>query len=246
MSRPADRAAGRSLGRTTWPRVDAIAQALFVVPLGSCEQHGPHLPFDVDTAVAQAVADGLTAVRADVVLGPALPYGASGEHEGFPGTVSIGTETTSAVLLEIGRSASRWARRLLFVSAHGGNGQAIERAVSRLRSEGRDAAWWPCAVPGGDAHAGRTETAMLLALRPGDVRTEEATSGSCGPLATLLPQLEAEGVRAVSSNGVLGDPGGASAEEGHELLAGLTARLAYDVAAWSVRDDGRLRSLVRT
>ena len=59
---------------------------------GSTEQHGPHLPLSTDTDIALALADALAARRPDVVVAPALPYGASGEHAGFPGTLSIGHE----------------------------------------------------------------------------------------------------------------------------------------------------------
>ena len=85
-------------------------------------------------------------------------------------------------------------------------------------------------VPGGDAHAGRTETSLLLHLEPSIVRVELAQAGATEPLAQLLPVMRAGGVRAVSSNGVLGDPNGASAEEGADLFATLVADLVARVA----------------
>jgi mycofactocin system creatininase family protein len=231
-----------SLDRMSWPEVDRADVPLrLVVPVGSCEQHGPHLPLDVDTTVAIAVVAGLADATADVVAGPPLAYGASGEHEGFAGTLSIGTEALRAVLVELGRSASRWAGSVLFVTGHGGNARALVDATRQLRQEGRDAAWWPCAVPGADAHAGRTETSLSLALTPSRVRLDRAEAGCREPVSELLPQLRAAGVAAVSANGVLGDPAGASAAEGRELLAGLVERLRRDIAAWEVRaSDGRL------
>ncbi len=224
------------LAGAVWPELPE--RPLLVVPLGSVEQHGHHLPLATDTRVAEAVA---RAAGLDAVLAPALPYGASGEHEGFPGTVSIGTEALAAVLVEYGRSACRWAGRLLVVNGHGGNLDALRRAVPLLRAEGRDAAWFPCGVPGGDAHAGRAETSLLLHLAPGSVRTDRSVPGATEPIGDLLPRLRAEGVRAVSPTGVLGDPAGASAEEGARLLAAMTARLAAAVARWDVAGDGRLR-----
>ncbi len=224
------------LAGAVWPELPE--RPLLAVPLGSVEQHGHHLPLATDTRVAEAVA---RAAGLDAVLAPALPYGASGEHEGFPGTVSIGTEALAAVLVEYGRSACRWAGRLLVVNGHGGNLDALRRAVPLLRAEGRDAAWFPCGVPGGDAHAGRAETSLLLHLAPGSVRTDRSVPGVTEPIGDLLPRLRAEGVRAVSPTGVLGDPAGASAEEGARLLAAMTARLAAAVARWDVAGDGRLR-----
>ncbi|MGY1737362.1 mycofactocin biosynthesis peptidyl-dipeptidase MftE [Geodermatophilus sp. SYSU D00684] len=224
------------LAGAAWPELPA--RPLLVVPLGSVEQHGPGLPFATDTVVAEAVA---RAADLDGVLAPALPYGASGEHEGFPGTVSIGTEALTTLLVEYGRSACRWAGRLLVVNGHGGNLDALRRAVPLLRAEGRDAAWSPCGVPGGDAHAGRTETSLLLHVEPASVRSGALVAGVTTPIGDLLPRLRAEGVHGVSPTGVLGDPAGASAEEGARLLAGLAARLAAAVARWDVGDDGRLR-----
>ena len=227
------------LADAAWPELPG--RPLLVVPLGSVEQHGHHLPLATDTRVAEAVA---RAAGPDAVVAPAIPYGASGEHEGFPGTVSTGTEALAAVLVEYGRSACRWAGRLLVVNGHGGNLDALRRAVPLLRAEGRDAAWFPCGVPGGDAHAGRTETSLLLHLAPGSVRTDRSVPGATAPIGDLLPRLRAEGVRAVSPTGVLGDPAGASAEEGARLLAGLAGRFAAAVAGWDVAGDGRLRGPV--
>jgi creatinine amidohydrolase len=224
------------LAGAAWPEL--TGRPLLAVPLGSVEQHGHHLPLATDTVVAQAV---LRAARLDAVVAPAIPYGASGEHEGFPGTVSLGTDALTTLLVEYGRSACRWAGRLLVVNGHGGNLDALRRAVPLLRAEGRDAAWHPCAVPGGDAHAGRTETSLLLHVEPAAVRTDRSVAGVTTPIGPLLPRLRAEGVRAVSPTGVLGDPAGATADEGARLLADLARRLAVAVDRWDVGEDGRLR-----
>ncbi len=224
------------LAGAVWPELPE--RPLLVVPLGSVEQHGHHLPLATDTRVAEAVA---RAAGPDAVVAPAIPYGASGEHEGFPGTVSIGTDALTTLLVEYGRSACRWAGRLLVVNGHGGNLDALRSAVPLLRAEGRDAAWFPCGVPGGDAHAGRTETALLLSVDPRSVRTDRSAPGVTTPIGELLPRLRAEGVRGVSPTGVLGDPAGATAEVGARLLGDLAARLTAALPGWVVGDDGRLR-----
>jgi mycofactocin precursor peptide peptidase len=227
-----------SLAGAVWP--DIVPGLLLVVPLGSVEQHGPHLPLGTDTAVAAAVAAAAVDRMAGALLAPALAYGASGEHEDFPGTVSLGTEALTGLLVEYGRSACRWAGRVLLVNGHGGNLDALRAAGAVLRREGRDVAWFPCAVPDGDAHAGRTETSLMLHVEPAVVRGERMAAGATTRLAELLPRLRADGVRAVSPNGVLGDPEGAGAEEGAALLAGLADRLVAAAAAWRVDDTGRL------
>jgi mycofactocin system creatininase family protein len=232
------------LGDLTWPTVPA--HPLLVVPVGSVEQHGPHLPLDTDTRIATAAARDLVGRTPGALLGPAVAYGSSGEHEGFAGTTSIGSDALHLLLVELGRSACRWAGRLLLVNGHGGNGPTLVRAVTLLRHEGRDAAWVPCAFPAtathpGDAHAGRTETSLLLHLDPAVVALDRAEAGATAPVGELMDVLRAGGTRAVSRNGVLGDPAGASAAEGAELLAVLGARLGAAVDTWAPAGDGRLR-----
>ena len=228
------------LAGAVWPEIPDAP--LVVVPLGSVEQHGHHLPLGTDTAVACAVVDAAAGSLDGALLAPALAYGASGEHEGFPGTISLGTAALTGLLVEYGRSAGRWAGRVLVVNGHGGNLDALRAAVPLLRAEGRDVAWFACGVPGGDAHAGRTETSLMLHVEPGEVREDRAVAGETAPIRELLPRLRAEGVFGVSPVGVLGDPAGASAAEGAALLAHLAEGLVAAVRRWSVDDDGRLRS----
>lgn len=218
-SRPAE------LGERVWPELTSPARTL-LVPLGSLEQHGPHLPLDTDTQIAVAVARRAAARDPRLLVAPAVTFGASGEHEGFPGTVSIGHEALHAVLVEIGRSATRWASRVVFVNGHGGNLPTVDRAVTQLRAEGREVDWFGCAPPGShDAHAGRAETSMMLALAPTLVRTADAAAGATEPIETLMPRLRRGGVAAVSTNGVLGDPSGATAKEGERLLDAMAEAL---------------------
>jgi mycofactocin precursor peptide peptidase len=196
-----------------------------VVPLGSLEQHGPHLPLDTDTRIAAAVASRACAGRAGVGLAPPVAIGASGEHADFPGTLSIGTQALAMLLVELGRHASLHWPAMLLVNGHGGNAAAISDAVRQLRTEGRECHAWHAGLAGSDAHAGRMETSVMLALAPGDVRLAVAEPGETRPLADIMPALRAGGVRAVSKNGVLGDPSGACAQEGERLLGLLVASL---------------------
>ncbi len=228
-----------------WPDL-AGRRPLVVLPLGSCEQHGPHLPLDTDHAVAEAVAERAAALLADgtglLLVAPGQPYGASGEHEGFPGTVSIGHTALYLLIVELGRSVLRWADRLLVVNGHGGNMPSLPAAIATLRREGRNAAWWPCLPRSGDLHAGHAETSMMLRLRSTAVRAERAVAGPCEPIERLLDRLIAESVRGVSESGVLGDPSGASGQQGEELLSGMAVQLAGDIRAWRVSKQGRLGS----
>ncbi|MFD4182160.1 mycofactocin biosynthesis peptidyl-dipeptidase MftE [Rhodococcus sp. NPDC058514] len=224
------------LAGATWPDIDADAPAI-AVPIGSLEQHGPHLPLDTDTRIAVAVARSLPGMA----IAPAIAYGASGEHEGFAGTVSLGASALEAVVVEYGRSACRWSPRVLLVNGHGGNAPTLAKAVALLRYEGRDVAWLPCAVPGADAHAGRTETSLLLHLSPGDVRMERAQPGVTQPIGELMDRLRAGGIASVSANGVLGDPTGASAAEGERMFEQMVARCVAAVSRWQPDGNGMLR-----
>jgi creatinine amidohydrolase/Fe(II)-dependent formamide hydrolase-like protein len=174
------------LGERTWTELDGSGPRTVLVPVGSLEQHGPHLPLDTDTRIAAAVARRAAAGDPALLLAPPA-------------------------------------------------------AVTRLRAEGRDVAWVGCVVPGGDAHAGATETSILLALDPDLVRVDALESGNTAPLPELLPLLVRAGVAAASPNGVLGDPRPASAAEGERLLGELVARLRGALCHWHPDDHGRLQ-----
>lgn len=236
------------LGDVTSSQLPDLVSTL-LIPVGSTEQHGPHLPLDTDTRIAAAVArDAVKRLpgrcsdgsRQQALVAPAIAYGASGEHQGFAGTISIGTEALTLLLLEYGRSACGWVPRLVFVNGHGGNVAALTAAVRRLRSEGRDVGWCPCVVPDGDAHAGHTETSILLHLSPAEVRTDSWQPGNSVPLAELMPALRRGGMAAVSAVGVLGDPTTATASEGERLFAEMVDGCVRRITRWAPDGGGML------
>ncbi|MDV3127612.1 mycofactocin biosynthesis peptidyl-dipeptidase MftE [Mycobacterium sp. 21AC1] len=233
------------LGNSTSRQLRSMSPML-VIPVGSTEQHGPHLPLDTDTRIATAVAHAVAA-RLDgpadlhALVAPAIGYGASGEHEGFPGTVSIGTAALRLLLVEYGRSAASWASRLVFVNGHGGNVEALAAAAALLRYEDRDVGWVPCSVADADAHAGHTETSVLLHISPEDVWVDELSAGSTAPLTELLPLMRSGGVVAVSELGVLGDPTTATAAEGERIFAEMVDGCAGRVRRWQPDRNGMLR-----
>ena len=207
-----------------WTEID---NPIVVIPVGSCEQHGPHLPLDTDTIVATELAHDLVARRDDSVVGPPIAVSASGEHQGFPGTLSIGTEMMAGVVIELARSAD-WARGVVFVNGHGGNVTAMQRAADVFEQERREVLiWWPH-LPDGDPHAGHTETSLMLALAPDLVRVDAAAPGPIPALADLIRH----GVRPLSENGVLGDPLHATADDGARIFRGLADHLAAAVDDW--------------
>jgi mycofactocin system creatininase family protein len=229
------------LADAVWPEVAADATVL--VPVGSLEQHGPHLPLDTDSVIATAVAEGAGALLgAEVQVAPVIAYGSSGEHQAFPGTVSIGGDALRHVVVELVRSMRTWAPRAVFVNAHGGNVSALSSAVTQLRNEGHAVGWIPCATDDVDAHAGYTETCLMLHLRPRSVRLRRAQIGNTTPIGELLSTLAQHGVKAVSDNGVLGDPTGASAVHGRRLLKAMTLNVAMAARGGQVDAQGMLQA----
>ncbi|MEI7593329.1 MAG: mycofactocin biosynthesis peptidyl-dipeptidase MftE [Actinomycetes bacterium] len=222
------------IGEATSPEI-ANRDAMLLVPIGSTEQHGPHLPLNTDTNIAVAIAERaaelLLTRSVDALIAPALPFGSSGEHAGFAGTLSIGNEVLESVVVELVRSASEHFSSVVIVNGHGGNQAALVRAVAALRSEGRDALVWSPIVPGGDSHAGRTETSMMLAIDARSVRLDRAERGVMTPLRDVIDELREGGLIAVTPNGVLGDPAGASPEEGQRLLAECAENLVAAILA---------------
>jgi mycofactocin system creatininase family protein len=226
--------ANSRLGDVTWTDLWNLApRPIIAVPVGSCEQHGPHLPLDTDTRIAIALAEGLVSSfePGDVLIGPTMAATSSGEHAGFPGTLSIGADLVEQTIVELVRSAD-WSAGVVLVNGHAGNARPVQRAVNKLLGEGRRVlAWWPH-IRNGDAHAGESETSMMLALAPSLVRMSRAEAGRPEPIVDLIEELRANGVRAVSPNGVLGDPRSATANHGKALLTRLIIDLVAAVDEW--------------
>lgn len=232
------------LGDATWSDVDRIIRdkghgddgtlaPVLLIPVGSTEQHGPHLPVSTDTMIAEEITGRAIHLTDGLMVGPTISVSASGEHAGFPGTLSIGNSAMSTVIVELGRSAD-WAAGVVFVNGHGGNHTAVTRAVELLNKEARSTlAWWPkwpVRNDGGppDLHAGRIETSLMLAIDPGLVRLELAQAG---PDASIQ-DLRAKGVKATSPSGVLGDPAGASGSEGEQFIRSFVEDLIHQIERW--------------
>jgi mycofactocin system creatininase family protein len=207
------------LALARWPEVDRNDRPLLIVPVGSLEQHGPHLPLATDARIASAVAARVHATLPQVGLAPCIPIGASGEHAGFPGTLSIGTDALALMMVELVRHASLFWEHVLVINGHGGNATALRSAQQACQFERRSLTLHHIGWEDGDAHAGLSETSLMLHLAPELVRMELAETGNTEPLQRLLPRLIAGGVRSVSENGVLGDPRNANAETGAGLFS---------------------------
>lgn len=216
---------------------------ILIVPLGATEQHGPHLPLNTDTTLAIAWAEAVTRLVPGSIIAPAIPYGSSGEHQMFSGTLSIGQEALRLVIVELVRSARHTFARVVLLSGHGGNFEPLDAAVAQLKAEGHDVvhffpAWPPLTSDDGtaipiDAHAGFTETSLMLHLRTDAVRLDLLAAGTTAPVSELMAEMSRHGVAAVSSSGVLGDPTEADADVGKRLLSSLAKRTAKRIEAAS-------------
>ncbi len=199
-----------------------------ILPLGSWEQHGPHLPLDTDTLIINAVVAGAVdshPLAENFFVAPTLPVTASDEHAGFAGGLSTGTSALADTVVAICRSASTWAAGIIVANGHGGNFDALKAISSALAHEGiRHSAWSLPSYAGGDMHAGRTETSVMLHLDPSTVRLDLIPPDS--DATVTVEQLRTSGVKSASPSGVLGRPSRASAEHGEQVMTAYRQSLA--------------------
>jgi creatinine amidohydrolase len=172
------------LQEMTWPDVREYLKSsdLVIIPLGSTEQHGPHLPLGTDYYLATGALEKISA-RTGVVVAPILLVGYSEYHSGFPGTLSIKPDTMVQVLFESAQMLLKYGfRRLMFFNAHGGNNIVQQKIIHEINQETEAMA---VAIGYGgsiqvedeeffDWHAGIEETSDMLYLKPGLVRMERA------------------------------------------------------------------------
>jgi creatinine amidohydrolase len=232
-----------ALAEHTWPEVEAaIADdtRTAVVAVGSIEQHGPHLPLVMDTLAGDELARRIATELGDALAAPTIRPGCSGHHMDFPGTITV----PAAVLMDQIRAYCRSLdehgfEHVVLVPTHGGNfapvntvapevAREIDANVIALAeldelmermNEGLRAAGVDYREP--VVHAGATETAIVLAVAEGLVRTDELDVGHEGDIS--VSRLFSEGFRAITENGVLGDPREATAEAGEAILETITA-----------------------
>ena len=251
----------RRLAEMTWPDVaDAVANGAttVILPLGATEQHGPHLPLGTDSLRAAAMADRLAGTLPGILVAPVLPIGCSDEHHGFPGLLSLSHATLADVIVDTAHRLAGWGvRRLVVLSAHGGNADALDRATERLADDlpnldlrilgGQPAlaeAVLATAAADGVAaeavglHAGEGETSEMLALRPDLVRRDAIRPGLCSGGADLLLNLRRDGLKAVTPTGTLGDPTDADAARGARYLEAQLEHYGQRLAGAAAATNG--------
>jgi creatinine amidohydrolase len=250
-----------------WPAFRELpADTVAVLPVASIEQHGPHLPVSVDTTINQGVIArtlAVTPAELPVLVLPTQCVGNSVEHLRFPGTVTTKPETLLALVTDIGASVARaGVKRLVIVNSHGGNVSVLDIAARRIRIENGifvvNAMWARMGKPESlkdpvegryGIHAGRDETAVLLALRPDLVDMSKARNfvsrwqGASNIAPRVAPDAGAPlawQAQDLNPAGAVGDASLATAEQGDEILGFAAERMsalwqqvaAFDVEAW--------------
>ncbi len=231
----------------TWPEAERRFQEVdtALLPVGSTEQHGPHLPLGTDAFDAAYLADRIAEACSDpkpMVL-PLISYGVSYEHDEFKGTISISNNALSRMVYEIGMSAARnGIKKLVIINGHSGNAPALSFAAQMIT---RDARIFACVDTGetsdvdvyaiietpNDIHAGEIETSTSLAVRPHLVRMERATKRIPRFSSRYLNFTSRRNIpwyvytKRISQNGVIGDPTKASATKGEKIWQIMIAHL---------------------
>lgn len=238
----------------SWPEVAELVQRdpVIVVPVGATEQHGHHLPLQVDATLCTEVADH-AARRAreegtEVVVAPTIAVGYSPHHMDFAGSLTLSASTFTGVVTDVARSLHHHGfRRIVFLNGHGGNTHLLRATVQDLRFErGVDVvsvSYWSLALDaiaawrrsplGGINHACEMETSLMMALRPDLVRSEaihdvmpHGTGDTSADLTVEGAVMRARPFAEITDTGVIGAPSLADAERGRALLAAITERVA--------------------
>lgn len=226
-----------------------------LLPVGSTEQHGPHLPLGTDWMTAEEIAR--RASRAGWLLLPTVPVGVSEHHRQFWGTLWVPAEVLQGYVAGMARAvASHGLRKIVFVNGHGGNTAPLEEVARRLRMEGIFAyvyVWWR-AIPevvaevisaGGGGHAGELEASVVLGIAPELVRPEkygEAASGAAPEWGKKVHGVEVGyDTRDFSATGAVGNPSLATAEKGEKVLAAAAEKLDAFARWLSAQPEEALR-----
>ncbi len=245
-----------------WPQVRDAARAgrVCVIPVGTTEQHGPHLPLAVDSITAETFSRrAVERAAAHAVLLPRVSYSFNEHHLDFPGTIAIGWNTIIPYLVDIGRSlAHHGFRKILFVNGHGSNRPFLDIA-GRLITNQTDAiaasvSWWALGEPaigtvreserpGGMSHACELETSVLLHFRPELVDMTKAAreigfakaAFHWHDLQSAPPLVFMDWWSRQSKTGVLGDPTLATAEKGRRVAECVVANLAALIEEFRAR-----------
>ena len=248
----------------TWPEIrEAVAQnRVAVLPVGTVEQHGPHLPLVTDVLTAGEMSRlAVESAPEESVLLPSVYYSFNEHHMDFPGTIAVEGQTIINYVTDIGRSLARHGfRKILLVNGHGSNVPFLDEAARNI-TNGTEAicamaSWWSLIphpllrelreseYPGGMAHGCELETSVLLHLRPDLVQMEkaekdisfQATEFFYWDLQTPSPIFFQEWFSRYSRTGTVGDPTKATAEKGRRFVEAVVERMVTLIREFRARE----------
>jgi creatinine amidohydrolase len=191
--------------RLTWPEINIAAEMekVIVLPIGSIEQHGHHLPMDVDVRLTSTIAtEAGKRASSDLLIMPAVTFGYCHHVMDFPGTITVEPSTFVRLLIDIGRSVAHHGfKRIVMVNGHGSNAHLVEQAGRQVNLQTNamccTLSWWQLIAeywnrevresgPGGSAHACELETSVYLHIDPDGVRRDRI-SGAMPSFVTDVP-----------------------------------------------------------
>jgi len=230
------------------PNMLAETRRLVILPIGSCEQHGPYLPIDTDLRIAQLLAEKLTHSFSNLepLLLPAIPFSCSWEHKGL-GTLALNVSTLAAVIHDVAYSLKTWnvPVLLILVNWHGGNDILAPLATEITAREGIPTAIIPSISQIGkawddshitsakDIHAGAVETSIIQAYWPELIQRPIPETAHREPeIAPTKTQavLQAIGSYPITQSGIWGAPEQANAEKGKALIEALVGNMHEQAA----------------
>ncbi|MFD4433270.1 creatininase family protein [Nocardia sp. NPDC058497] len=221
--------------------VARVGATVGVLPVGSFEQHGDHLPLITDTAIACLIAERI-ATSYELLLLPPITMSASHEHEAFPGTVSISASTLISLIDDIRASLARSGiTTLVIVNGHGGN-YVLSNIAAQANVDGRNVVLYPgrpdweaarsragmISNIHDDMHGGELETSILLHSRPELVRDSYRDADH---LASDRRHFLLTGMAEYTTTGIIGLPSAATAAKGEAALVSLTDSFADYIEA---------------
>lgn len=226
----------------SWPDIrEAISKgySTAVIGIGSTEQHGPHLPTKTDTLIGEAIALGVAKKLGNALQAQTIRVGCSDHHLSFPGTISLRSSTLKAIIHDyVASLAKHGFQTIILLPSHGGNFSTVKEAINELKKKYTElkiigytdlhgfmdllfkiSAEFGISEEEAGAHAGETETSLMLFLEEHLVKQERFSPGYLGPLGEKEVEIVLKkGMPSLSEKGTLGDPTKATSKKGETYL----------------------------
>lgn len=246
----------------SWPEIkEAVREGKIpILPVGSVEQHGPHLPLMTDAFTAFSICVKAAEICGDLLVMPPIYYGCSAHHMDFPGTISIEVLNFINYVYNVCKSLTvHGFNRIIIFNGHGGNVAPLQIVARRVYEETGSLcaliSWWNLAekdiselreseFPGGMSHSCELETSVMLSLKPEYVRMDRAVKDINFPKSNFIwldimkrsPVYLSEDFSTFSKTGIVGDPTLATAEKGNKILNAVIQNLVKFVSEFKTRE----------